>query len=81
LQAISGDIDRDYYGSLVITLLLALLVACGDVIIVVFLGLTELPVIIRTTDETIQNFNYLEDKAYDPSAFISWGVIFTFNIM
>jgi hypothetical protein len=69
------DLHSDYFFSLVITLFLALVIACGDVIIVGFLGITEIPIIIRQTDQLSDYHRDLMSPTYRPSAFLSWALI------
>ena len=70
--------------SWLISWVLAVINVLGYVFIVVFLGVTEIPIVIRQTDEYVEEQKYLiRDKRgyFNPGAFKWWFVTLVFNIM
>jgi len=84
-SAASGtrDVKSQYRLSLGITWVLGILNLCGYVVIVTFLGITEVPIIIRQTDEQVAEAvgNPSVREYRNPGAFTWWGVTLVFNIM
>eukprot|EP00615_Pteridomonas_danica_P011690 CAMPEP_0114330802 /NCGR_PEP_ID=MMETSP0101-20121206/1993_1 /TAXON_ID=38822 ORGANISM="Pteridomonas danica, Strain PT" /NCGR_SAMPLE_ID=MMETSP0101 /ASSEMBLY_ACC=CAM_ASM_000211 /LENGTH=1284 /DNA_ID=CAMNT_0001460933 /DNA_START=3986 /DNA_END=7840 /DNA_ORIENTATION=+ len=76
-----GHVHRKYVNSLIITWVLGIINACGYVVIVLFLGVTEVPMIIRQTDEHVKANKAAVISAYNPRAFTWWGVTLAGNIM
>jgi hypothetical protein len=66
-----------YVGSLVISVVIAVLSLSGYCTLVLFLGLTEVPIVIRSTDEHIESClsnNMKNDEYSDFGAFNSYVV-------
>eukprot|EP00615_Pteridomonas_danica_P005853 CAMPEP_0114339576 /NCGR_PEP_ID=MMETSP0101-20121206/7817_1 /TAXON_ID=38822 ORGANISM="Pteridomonas danica, Strain PT" /NCGR_SAMPLE_ID=MMETSP0101 /ASSEMBLY_ACC=CAM_ASM_000211 /LENGTH=2941 /DNA_ID=CAMNT_0001472581 /DNA_START=113 /DNA_END=8938 /DNA_ORIENTATION=+ len=83
VSAAKGPASPEYTLSVVITWILGLINVLGYVVIVCFLAVTEIPIIIRQTDELVENA--LADpnirEYYDFGAFTWWFVTLIFNIM
>ena len=78
-----GD-NQSAHFSWVISWVLAVINVLGYVFIVVFLGVTEIPIVIRQTDEYVEEQKILiRDKRryYDYGAFKWWFVTLIFNVM
>jgi hypothetical protein len=77
--------DDKYFGSLVISLVLAILNLIGYVIIVTFLAVTEVPIIIRQLDdyveECLESISMKEQDYRDFGAFTWWFVTLIFNVL
>jgi hypothetical protein len=83
VSAAKGPASPEYTLSVVITWILGLINVFGYVVIVCFLAVTEIPIIIRQTDELVENA--MNDpnirEYYDFGAFTWWFVTLIFNIM
>ena len=77
--------DHTYFNSLMVSLVLASVNLVGYVVIVVFLGATEVPIIIKSIDDYVEACLEDEDmpmrKYRRPGAFTWWGVTLVFNFM
>ena len=77
--------DDKYVNSLVCSLVLGSINLFGYVIVVTFLGLTEVPIIIRQLDDYVEacyeNTDMRKADYRDLGAFTWWGVTLVFNIM
>jgi len=86
IQAGFKHLDKDEYRtSLAISLVLALLNLMGYVVIVCFLAITEVPIIIRQSDDYVQaclDDDAMKEEDYrDFGAFTWWFVTLIFNVL
>ena len=82
---IDGKVEDKYYNSLIVSLVLAVCNILGYVVIVVFLAVTEVPIIIRQMDdyveECLESISMKESEYRDPGAFTWWTVTLGFNVL
>ena len=81
--AMSGNVDEDIKGSLIITWILGVINFFGYFIIVGFLGLTEIPLLIRQTRAKAKAAQDVDDwnEIFDWSAFKLSGISFFFVLL
>ena len=81
-----NPMDPKYNTSLLITWVLAVPNFLGYFVLAAFMGITEIPIIIRTIDQNVQDKRAEaaagQDVVYrNPGAFTWWGVTLVFNIV
>lgn len=85
-HGLNGLNKQEYAASLNISLVLALLVLLGYLVIVIFLAITDVPVIIRQIDEYVRSSqmnNYVDSnhEYRDTGPFTWWFVSLIFNVL
>jgi hypothetical protein len=84
--AFVGGMKKEYRTSLILTFVLGVPNFLGYFFIMAFMGITEVPIVIRLIDNTVKEKkleaqNDAEVIYRDPGAFTWWGVTLIFNIV
>jgi hypothetical protein len=80
-----GNVQDKYVPSLLISMVLAVINLCGYVVIVGFLGITEVPLVVQEIDDHVDeckaSLTMTEEEYRDPGAFTWWFVTLVFNVI